>query len=179
VKPENVEVWFQDEARFGLRGTLSRIWAIQGTRPRMVRQQQSTAVYLFGAVCPQQDKAVGLACPVVNTETMQFHVNEISNAVAPGRHGLLLCDRAAWHTTDKLVIPENITMLPLPAYSPELNPAEQVWEVLRKDSLSNRCFSNYENLVDSCCSAWNQFVEQVGAVSALCSRTWAVLWDSS
>lgn len=70
MKPENVEVWFQDEARFGQRGTLSRIWAIQGTRPRMARQQQSTSVYLFGAVCPQKDKAVGLVCPVVNTETM-------------------------------------------------------------------------------------------------------------
>jgi len=101
VKPENVEVWFQDEARFGLRGTLSRIWAIQGSRPRIVRQQQSTSTYLFGAVCPQRDKAIGLVLPVANTQTMQIHLSEISKAVAAERHALLVCDMASWHTTDK------------------------------------------------------------------------------
>lgn len=171
-------MWFQDEARFGQRGTLSRIWAIVGTRPRIVRQQQSTYAYLFGAVCPQQDKAVGLVLPAANTDAMQLHIDEISKAQAPGRHALLICDMASWHTTDKLVIPDNMSLLPLPAYSPELNPAEQVWEVLRKKYLSNRCFANYDELVDACCSAWNKFIEEAGAVSSLCFRAWATFCSS-
>jgi len=179
VKLENVDVWFQDEARFGQRGTLSRIWAIKGTRPRIVRQQQSTYAYLLGAVCPQKDKAVGLVSPAANTEAMQMHITEISKAVDLGRHALLLCDRASWHTTEKLVIPDNMSLLPLPPYSPELNPAEQVWEVMRQDSLANRCFANYEELIDACCTAWNKFVEKVGAVSSLCFRKWAILCDTT
>ena len=179
MKPENVDVWFQDEARFGQRGTLTRIWAIKGTRPRVVRQQQSTYAYLFGAVCPQQNKAVGLVLPTVNTDAMQLHVDEISKATPAGRHALLVCDMASWHTTDKLDIPDNMTLLPLPPYSPELNPAEQVWEVIRRDSLANRCFENYEELLAACCSAWNKFVEQAGVVSSLCSREWAVLCDTT
>jgi len=174
-----VDVWFQDEARFGQRGTLSRIWALKGTRPRVVRQQQSTYAYLFGAVCPKQDKAVGLVLPNANTDAMQLHINEISAEVPPGRHALVVCDMASWHTTDKLMMPNNMSLLPLPAYSPELNSAEQVWEVLRKKSLSNRCFENYEELVDACCSAWNKFIDQAGAVSALCFREWTSLCDSS
>ena len=175
IEPQKVDIWFQDEARVGQRGTTTRVWAEKGTRPRSVQQQQFLSTYIFGAFCPQNDDASGLILPKSNTVTMEIHLKEISDLVAEGRHGLIVLDGAAWHTTEKLQCPENISLLTLPAYSPELNPAEQVWQQMRQDSLSNRCFETYETIVDACCDAWNSFTSKAGAISSLCSREWACL----
>ncbi|MDY6896032.1 MAG: IS630 family transposase [Thermotogota bacterium] len=173
VKPENVDIWFQDEARVGQRGTSTRVWAEKGTRPRSIQQQQFLSAYIFGAFCPENNAAAGIIMPKSDTEAMEIHLKAISDKIAGGRHGLIVLDRAAWHITGKLQCPENISLLPLPPYSPELNPAEQVWQQLRQDSLSNRCFETYENIVDACCDAWNSFTSKAGAIKSLCSRTWA------
>ena len=112
--------------RIGQRGTQTRIWARKGTRPRVVRQQQSESAYIFGAVCAQRDAAVGLVLPYANTKTMALHLQEISQAVPSGRRAVLILSQAGWHTTPKLPQFTNITLLPLPAGSPELNSAEQI-----------------------------------------------------
>ena len=125
---EAIEVWFQDGARVGRRGTLTRIWAAKGSRPRAVRQQQFQAAYVFGAVCPAEGKAAALVMPKANSDSMQRHLDLISTTITPGKHGVLVADRAAWHMTGKLLIPENLSILPLPPYSPGLNPVEQVWQ---------------------------------------------------
>ena len=173
--PEAIDVWFQDEMRIGQRGTQTRHWARKGSRPRVVRQQQSESVYVFGAVCAQRDTAVGLVMPQANTETMAHHLIAISQAVPPGRHALVVVDRAGWHTTLKLPQLPNLTLLPLPAGSPELNPAEQVWQQLRSRHLANRCYEGNEQIVDACCYAWNTFTQIPGAIRSLCTRQWATL----
>jgi len=174
---EQVDVWFQDEARVGQQGTVTRQWAIKGTRPRVIRQQQFNYTYIFGAVCPQRDEAVGLIMPYANTATMQIHLEHISLKVPSGRHAVIVLDQAGWHTTGKLKKPDNITLIPLPPASPELNPTEQVWRQLREDSLANRCFKGEEEIVNACCEAWNKFDNGSGAVKRLCSRSWANLKD--
>lgn len=166
-------MWFQDEMRIGQRGTQTRIWARRGTRPRVVRQQQSESAYIFGAVCAQRDAAVGLALPYANTQTMALHLQEISQAVPPGRHALLILDQAGWHTTPKLPQLANNTLLP--AGSPELNPAEQVWQQLRERSLANRCYGSYDDIVNACCEAWNKYTQIPGAIRSLCTRSWTSL----
>jgi transposase len=173
VKLDDVDVWFQDEARVGQRGTMTRIWALKGSRPRAIRQQQFKYAYLFGAVCPAKDEAVGLVLPVANTQAMLEHLKELSRHVPKGRHAVVVLDRAAWHTTLKLRNFENISLLPLPAASPELNPVEQVWQQLRDNWLANRCFEGYEAIVDACCEAWNWFTETPNKIKNLCSREWA------
>lgn len=170
-----VDVWFQDEARVGQRGSVTRVWALKGTRPRVVRQQQFDSAYLFGAVCPERDQGIGLVVPSCNTAAMQMHLEEISAVVPAGRHGVIVTDGASWHTTEQLRCPDNLSILPLPPYSPELNPAEQVWQVLRNDSLANRNYANYDAIVDACCDAWRKFVSRAGAVQRLCTRKWAKL----
>jgi transposase len=170
-----VDIWFQDEARVGQRGTVTRTWARKGTRPRVTRQQQFEYAYIFGAVCPSRDEAVGLVLPAANTDAMLAHLKEISAQVPPGRHAVLVLDRAAWHTTKRLKIFDNLTLLPLPVASPELNPTEQVWQVLRDNWLANRCFEGYEAIVEACCEAWNWFVNIPDHVKQLCSRSWAVI----
>jgi transposase len=175
VSIEAVDIWFQDEARVGQKGTLTRTWAKKGTRPRLVRQQQFEYAYIFGAVCPAQDQAVGLVLPVINTEGMLIHLEHISSKIPEGRHAVIVLDRAAWHTTKKLKKFKNISLLPLPPASPELNPTEQVWQTLRDEYLANRSYENYNSIVDACCDAWNNFVDIPKKVQNLCTRSWANL----
>ena len=151
------------------------MWAIKGTRPRVIRQQQFNYTYIFGAVCPSRDEAVGLIMPYANTDTMQIHLEHISVKIPEGRHAVIVLDQAGWHTSKKLKQFNNMTLVSLPPYSPELNPTEQVWEQLKKRELSNRCFKNEEDIVDACCTAWNNFTDEEGAVKNLCSRDWAIL----
>jgi len=168
-----VDIWFQDEARVGQRGTLTRTWAEKGTRPRMTRQQQFEYAYIFGAVCPARDEAVALVLPFANTHGMLAHLKEISEKVSEGRHAVVVLDQAAWHTTKKLGIFDNLTILPLPPASPELNPVEQVWQKLRDNWLANRVYEGYEAILEACCHAWNWFVDIPNHVQNLCTRAWA------
>jgi len=170
---KKIEVWWQDESRVGQQGSLSRVWAAKGTRPRVVRQKQFLNTYIFGACCPEKDKGCALILPKCQTGMMQLHLEEISKQIEAGFHGLIIIDRASWHTTEALNIPENISLLPLPAYSPELNPMEQVWQKIKADSLNNTTFKNYDDIVERCVHAWNSFCDKEGNIKRLCSRAWA------
>lgn len=170
-----IEIWWQDESRIGQQGSLSRVWAAKTARPRVVRQKQFLSTYIFGAVCPEKDKGCALVLPEVNTGMMQIHLNQISQNIDENALAIILMDRSSWHTTETLIIPPNIRLMPLPPYSPELNPMEQVWQQLRKIKLSNTCFDNYEHIVNACCEAWNTFCDEDGNIQNLCSRGWASL----
>ena len=104
---------------------------------------------------------------------MNLHLAEIAQAVAPGAHAVLLVDQAGWHMTPKLTVPQNISIIPLPAKSPELNPQENVWQFMRDNWLSNRIFTSYADIVDHCCYAWNRLVEEPWRIMSLGMRSWA------
>ena len=105
---------FQDEARIGQKNGQVRQWAKRGTRPRQPADQRYDNAYLFGAICPARGVGAALALPYADTEAMQLHLDEISRHVAKGAHAVLLLDRAGWHTTAKLDVP-NIT--PISAFA--------------------------------------------------------------
>jgi transposase len=111
--------------------------------------------------------------PACNTEAMNLHLIEIAAEVGPGRHAMLLLDQAGWHLSHRLVVPPNITLVPLPAKCPELNPVENVWQFMRDNWLSNRVFASYENLLDHCCEAWNRLVDQPWKIMSIGLRDWA------
>ena len=115
--------------------------------------------------------------PHVNMDAMSRHLAEISRSVDAGSHAVIVVDRASWHTTEKLVVPSNVSLLPLPPYSPELNPTEQVWQQLRKIKLSNVAYKDYDSIVNSACEAWNMFTNGKGHVKNLCTRKWAKIND--
>ncbi len=116
---------------------------------------------------------------IVDAETtlgrilMKQHLDEISACVDKGCHAVLIHDRAGWHTSQKLDVPSNITLLPLPAKAPELNPVENVWQFMRDNWLSNRIFTSYDDIVDHCCEAWNSFVDQPWRIMSIGIREWA------
>jgi transposase len=165
--------WFADEARVGQKIKITRRWAKRGTRPSAPSDQRTASTYIFGAICPKEGKAVGLILPRCNIEAMQLHLDEIAKDIEPGRHAVLMLDKAGWHTSPKLDVPENLTLLPLPAKCPELNPVENVWEFMRDNWLSNRIFLNYDDIVDHCCDAWNKLRNQPWRVMSIGLRDWA------
>src|ERR1039457_1586123 len=141
-----VEIWFQDEARIGQKNGRVRQWARRGSRPRQPADQRYENAYLFGAICPARGTGAALALPYADTFAMQLHLDEISRHVAKGAHAVLLLDRAGWHTTGMLRMPENITLILLPSRAPEFNPVENIWQYMRANWL--------------CCEAWNKLVDQ-------------------
>ena len=142
-------------------------------RPRAVRDTRYEWAYLFGAVCPERAAGVGLVMPYANTEAMNKHLEEISKAVSPGAHAVLIHDGAGWHGSSDLVMPANITPITLPPYSPELNPVENIWEYLRKNKLANRIYETYEDIVEACCEAWNALMATPECIASIAYRGWA------
>ena len=117
----------------------------------MVRDNRHDSVYLFGAVCHARMTGAAIIMPTVNAEAMNEHLKEISTQVAPGAHAVLVCDGAGWHQPGKrLRIPDNITLMSLPPYAPELNPMENVWDYLRGNKLSRLVWDSYEAIVAAC-----------------------------
>ncbi len=169
-----IEIWFQDEARVGQKGSLEYIWAPIGSRPPMVRDNRHDSVYLFGAICHARGVGAAIIMPAANTDAMNEHLQEISTQVAPGAHAVLLLDCAGWHQDgENLLTPDNITLLRLPPYSPELNPMENIWDYLRGNKLSSCVWNTYEAIVEGCKNAWNFLVGDKERIDSVAHRAWA------
>jgi hypothetical protein len=153
---------------------MTRRWARRGTRPRAVTDRRTQSAYLFDAICPERGTGAAIVMPHADGAAMQHHLDEIGRIVAPGAHGLVVLDQAAWHTTDKLRVPDNLSLLPLPPKSPELNPTENVWQFLRQNKLSNRIFDDYEAIVTAACEAWNRLIADPARITSIGIRPWAV-----
>ena len=165
-----VEVWFQDESRFGQQGTLTHVWARRGSRPTRTKQTEYDWVYLFGAVNPLTGDSVGLIAPTVNTELMSAYLRMIGEHVGPQRHVVLVLDNAGWHVANRLKVPQNLTLLFLPPYSPELNPTERLWCWMKTHDLSNRVYEDYDALFQAGATAWNRLTPQ--RIQTVCRTAW-------
>ena len=109
---------------------------------------------------------------------MQAMLDELSQAVSPDAHAVVLIDRAGWHIAKDLVAPANLTALFLPPYSPELNAIERVWLHLRERFLSHRLWPSYEYILEACCAAWNALLAETGRIRSLCALDWATTVNS-
>jgi transposase len=152
---KRVEVWVQDEARIGQQGTTTAVWAETGSRPDAVKQCGYVWAYLFAAVNPLTGASSALIAPTVNTHYMNEHLRFIGREAGPDAHVVLVLDNAGWHVAKALAVPENVTLLFLPPYSPALNGAERIWHYLRMRYLSNRIYTDYDHVFEAIKSAWN------------------------
>lgn len=175
ISTDQIEVYFEDEARVGQQGTLTRIWAKKGTRTRLTKQGQFLYAYIWAFVCPQLDTGFSFIFSSCDTDIMNELLQQLSQNISPGKHAVLVLDNAGWHKSKGIKVPQNISILPLPPYSPELNPVEQIWEQLRQQSLANRAFDDYMDIENACIDAWNKFTSITGAIKNLCSRAWATV----
>ena len=173
IAAADIEIWFADEVRIGQKNKITRRWAQRGTRPAAPHDQRTASTYIFGAICPKDGKGAALVLAWCNTAPMTPHLAKIATTLAPSGHAVLLVDQVGWHLSRKLVVPINITLVPLPPRCPKLNPVEKVWEFIRDNWLSNRVFTSYENLVDHCCAAWNKLIDQPWTIMSIGLRDWA------
>ena len=172
--PEGIEIWFQDEARAGQKGMLSRVWTRKGSRPRVVRDHRYGYAVLFAAVRPANPVAVGHICDRANADEMNRHLADIAAAVPPGRHAVLVLDGAGWHRAKRLKVPANISLMRLPPYSPELNPTENVFAFLKGTFLANRVFATVQEVRDGIASAWTSFRSDPERIASITMRKWAI-----
>lgn len=153
-------MWFQDEARIGQQGTLTRVWSQRGSRPRAVRQTEYQWAYVFGAVDPLTGQSWALIAPTVNARLMSVHLKMICQEAGDDTHVVLVLDGAGWHKANELVVPQNMTLLFLPPYSPELMPMERVWAWMRQHDLSNRVFKDAAAIDQACVQSWNKLTPE-------------------
>ena len=140
----------------------------------MVRDNRHDSAYLFGAICHARKVGAAIIMPTVNAEAMTEHLKEISTQVATGSHAIVVCDGAGWHQTgNRLRVPDNITLLPLPPYAPELNPMENVWDYLRGNKLSRGVWNSYEAIVAACKDAWMFLINEPSRIDSIAYRSWA------
>ena len=170
-----IELWFQDEMRVGQKNKITYRWARKGIRPQAIHDRRTQSSWVFGAVCPERGTGAALVLPDCNSEAMQLHLDVIAYKVTPGAHAIVILDRAGWHGAKDLRVPADISLLPLPPRSPELNGQENVWQFMRQNWLSNRVFQCFDDIVGHCCDAWNALINQPWKMMSLAHRTWAVI----
>lgn len=144
----NTIVFFFDEGRFGIRSTLTRVWAKKGEPLNVKIKQGYQSFYMYSAVSPHTGDDFSLILPQINTEMMDIYLSELSKAYDNHRI-LLIMDQAGWHKSKELDIPQNIEIEFLPPYSPELNPVERLWKWIKKEAVHNKIFDTLEQLMES------------------------------
>ena len=162
-----LQLWCQDEARVGQKGRVCHRWYERGVRPPGLADKRFESLYLFAACRPGTDQAFALALPEATTAAMSLFLAAFAEQLEPDAHAVLILDQAGWHGSRRLTVPGNITLLPLPAYSPELNPVERVWLYLRERFLSHRVLDGYKAVLDAACDAWNALAAETGRLTSL------------
>lgn len=139
----NVRLMFQDEGRFGLLGKPRRCWAPSGVRPVVGARLLRKFSYAFAAVSPHDGVMDSLILPWVNAHTMSMFLSTVSQR-HPDEYIVMVMDQAGWHIAQELEVPKNMRLVLLPPYSPEINPAEHIWDALREDCIGNTVFASLD-----------------------------------
>jgi hypothetical protein len=166
---KRVLTYFQDEARFGQKGTMTRLWARRGSRPTVPKQTQYDYLYVFAAACCETGDAVGLIVPRVDTGMMNLFLSAFASTLASDVHAVMILDQAGWHTSKDLLVPANVTLIHLPPRSPELNPMENLWHWITSHYWSNRVHANYDTMLDSAADALEATFREIENVKSICN----------
>ena len=139
---KTLRIYFEDESRFGQQGSITKVWATKGSRPTVIRQTEFQYLWVIGAICPETGHAEGLISPCLNTEVINAFLKQFSSEIKPDEHAVLIWDQAGFRTSKKLQVPGNITIIELPPYSPEVNPAENLWHYFKEHAWSNQYYKD-------------------------------------
>lgn len=171
LKHETVRLMFQDEAGFGRINKPKRCWCPTGTRPVTPCQHIREFRYAYGAVEPLTGESFFLVMPYCDTICMNVYMKHLSKAF-PNDLLLLVMDKASWHRSKGLIIPENVRILHIPPYTPEMNPIEQIWKEIRKLGFRNEFFKSLDKVVDRLCDTINSLT--MDTVKSITGRDWIV-----
>lgn len=165
-------MFFEDEASFGRISGYHRCWTPKGERAIVKKQQIREYLYAFTAVCPETGETCSIISPLCNTQAMNVLLNEVGAMYADYQIVMIL-DSASWHKTKKLVIPQNIALLPLPPYSPELNPVEHIWDYIREQKkFKNYIFDSLDDVESQLVIVLNDLNNEKEKLKSMCQFLW-------
>jgi transposase len=170
---QKLRVYFQDESRFGQHGTTTNVWARRGSRPTAVRQTEYQYLWVLGTVCPETGHAEGLLSPQLNAKIINTFLAQFSQTLAADEHAAMIWDGAGFHVAGKLQVPDNVTIIQLPPYSPELNPIENLWHYLKSHFWSNRAYADYDELEQAAIQAWKKAALNPELMKTVCAAPYA------
>ena len=161
-----VLVMAQDEACFGRISIPKRCWAPKGRRPLVPRQIVREYIYVYAAVAPRTGEMTSLILPYANTAMMNIFLHHVS--ITFSEYFIVMqVDQAGWHDAKDLTIPENIRLIYQPAYSPELNPVEHLWEELREKDLPNCVFPSLDAVIDALCNGLQRLEHNTNLIHSM------------
>jgi len=160
-----------DECRLGLLPIHRRVWALKGTRPRVDVYPRYQWLYVYAAIEPTRGRTFSMIWSTVNLEAMQYWLNEFSRALDADEHALLVMDGAGWHSETGLKWPENVSPLWIPPYSPECNPSERLWTIL-KESIANKVYHDIGHLEAAVGASLRSWQNRTSELSKLTSFGW-------
>jgi transposase len=172
---KQVRIYFEDEARFGTQGTITRVWAPRGSRPRAVRQNGRQWLYVLMAVCVGTGATSALIISGLDTEVLNLFLEQLAKELPDGVHAVLIWDGAGYHTSGDLVVPGNVSLIQLPPYSPELNPVENLWHYLRAHHWSNRPYEGYKGLEMEAIRSLRAVCEDAERIKSLCNADYVTM----
>lgn len=165
-----MEVWGGDEARLGLKPVLRRVWAPRGERPRSLHDPRYEWLWVYAAVHPVTGRVFWLVLPQLAAEMMQLFLDAFAAEHATaGKRVVLVVDGAPAHRAKSLRVPERLTLVSLPAYTPELNPAERLWPLV-KEGVANRAHESLASLEEAVCGRCQRIT--AAQVAALTNYHW-------
>jgi len=163
----------QDEGRFGRISTLRRCWAPRGIRPSVPTQIVREYTYAYVAVSPHDGTMDSLILPEVSEQAMSIFLQEVS-ARHPDEFILMVMDGAGWHRAKGLKVPDNMALIFLPPYSPELNPVEHIWDSIREDSFRNEVFNSIEGVENQLARSLAELERDSAKVASLTGFPWLI-----
>ena len=166
-----VRLMFQDEAGFGRINKPKYCWCQKDIRPSVPCHHIREYRYVYGAVEPISGESRFLIMPYCNTNCMNVFLDHLSMSY-PNDVIILVCDGAAWHKAKALIVPENIRLVFIPPYTPEMNPIEQIWKEIRKRGFRNEIFQTLNKVVDRLCSTIQSISSDT--ITSITARDWIV-----
>lgn len=137
-----------------------------------LRQTEYEYLWVIGAASPQTGQAEAIVSPVLNTSIINQFLDQFSRALAPDVHATLNWNDAGFHRSSDLVVPANVTLIPLPPYSPELNGVENLWHYLRSHCWSNRAYRDYDELFDVVSDSWRRSCLDAELIKSVCAKNY-------
>lgn len=169
-----LQLFFEDEGRFGRINNVQKCWFERGLRPAVKQQLVREFIYAFNSVCPQTGESFSLILPQADTNAMQYYMDKLSKQYSHYR--IILCmDKAGWHTTKQLQLPENIIIWFLPPYSPELNPVEMIWKRIRTKYFNNRIFDTLDDVEKQLSKSLKEVFVSIHEIKQLTFYKWMQL----
>jgi transposase len=159
-----------DEARFGTHSKLGHGWFQTGIRSRINIKLGFKNFYMYSAVEPISGEIFSLKLPRVNTDMMNIFLQEIAKHYN-GEHLTIIMDGAGWHKSKKLNKPDNIDIIHLPPYSPELNPVERLWQYIKNNTIKNKIYESLEQLEDIVCEFIGHLTNDI--IAQICATNWS------